>query len=710
MLNRNAISPAEVDFWLDTGKYSNLLNKDVSNESLVFNVNMIRLASIRKSIANFVRILTRRNIPVYFNDSSINVNLNGDLISISAKINNKKDFDVAVGQALHEAAHTVKTDFDIVKVAYANIPRQVLKLSDEKNIRRNSLEKFIHTIWNVIEDRFIDDYVFNEAPGYRGYYVALYNKFWNCPEIDKLLLDPDLYRIPSLESYTFRIINFTNVNTDLLALPKLEDIAKTIDITNISRLVNTKDRINKAFEVVEIVLDSLDKEINSKIINIPAKLADPSDFFDFDGEKEVDVSKNSIQEISDILTGQSQFPDKPNENDEIVNKISNLPLNNDELERIDKIVESQKRFLKGDISKISLTPEQKSLLDLVEKHGIILVQVDLPNILGDNKNLKVNCIVVQKMTKELIWSGKDVFPLASVMKMGKDIPEPPEKTADAVRRGILLGTQLGRKIQIRNESNNIKSIRKKCGKINKRQLHEAGFNSEYLFFKNKVEKYKKAIFHITIDASSSMSGEKWNKTMTTVVAICKATSMIDNIHVTVSFRTTQVSDDVILPYVILAYDSMKDKFSKIKTLFPYLEPNGNTPEGLAFGAIMDLFSKITPDEENRYLLNLSDGEPFYHTSVPNSNIIIHYSDNVGTTHTKSQIDKIRNNGVEILSYFIENEFVQKTNKNITQAELDKNPLRQNFKKMYGKNAKFINVENILDLTKTINSLFLSTLK
>lgn len=741
MYKGNTISPAEVDFWLDSDKYSNFFDQaSASNKTLVFNVDMVRLASIRKSIANFVRILTRRNIPVYFNDASANVNFNGKIIYVSAQINNKNDFDVAVGQALHEGAHTVKTNFDIVKIAYANIPKQILTLSDEKYIRRSTLEKFIHTMWNVIEDRYIDNYVFNEAPGYRGYYVALYDRFWNCPEVDQILLDPDLYRIPSLASYLFRITNFTNLNTDLLALPSLEHIAKTIDITNIDRLVNTKDRINKAFEVVEIVLDCLDKDTTPIMVGPSDELADPSDFFDFgdgnggvdsgdnntenlksktnnDEKEEVDVGKDSIHEISDVLTGKSSSPDKPKENEDIVNKISNKPLTKQETKRLDSLVDSQRQFLLGELPKEVLTPQQKSLLDLVEKHGIILVQVNVPNMSsGDEKNLKVDCIVVQKMTKELVFSGEDVFPLAGVMKMGTNAPEAPEEVADAVKKGILLGTKLGRKLQVRNESNPIKTIRKKWGKVNKRQLHEAGFDADDLFYKVNVDNHKRATLHITVDASSSMAGEKWNKTMTAVVAICKAASMIDNIHVTVSFRTTQITNSTALPYVVLAYDSKKDKFSKIRNIFPYLVPNGCTPEGLAFEATMNLFDGITPDEEDRYFLNLSDGEPFYLLSIPHSGLSISYTDDVGATHTKAQVDKIRRHGVNILSYFIEEDYY-KPSKDMTpqeieaekkrQSELDKNPLRRNFRKMYGKNAKFIDVENIMDLTKTINELFLS---
>ena len=183
--------------------------------------------------------------------------------------------------------------------------------------------------------------------------------------------------------------------------------------------------------------------------------------------------------------------------------------------------------------------------------------------------------------------------------------------------------------------------------------------------------------------------------------------MIDNVHITVSFRTTQISGGVQLPYVVLAYDSKVDKFNKIRTLFPYLVPSGCTPEGLAFGATMSLFEGITPDEEDRYFLNLSDGQPYFTMTAPETGIPLSYMDEVGTSHTKTQVDKIRRLGVEILSYFIEDTPAYSLSKPVLPSDKTESPYRVAFRKMYGKNAKFIDVNSIVDLAKTINGLFLT---
>lgn len=767
------LSPAEADFWLDAEKYANYFSEqsDPANGSIVFSIDMVRLSSIRKAIANFVRILTRQNIPVYFNDADTTANFGGKTIYISAQINNKLDFDVAVGQALHEAAHTLKTDFDACKIAWTNIPHHIFTKADAKNIRRSSLEKFIHTMWNVIEDRYIDNYIFNEAPGYRGYYVALYNRFFNAVEIDEYLKS-DFFKHPSLDSYAFRIINFTNENTDLLALPRLDEIAAVIDIDNIARLKRTEDRLKTAFKVVEIVLDCLEKEEPQAGQGQKGKqqgkngLARPEDFFDFgddndanesgdeqsnqseneapkkeekqqdasqgkgegdstkneggsgeeaepeddageEGEEgedeEVDVGKNMVQEMSDVMSGKDKNPGDLKENHGAVSQIADNEPDKHAHKQIKKLVEDQRKFLRGELPKEAVTPQQKALLDLIEKHGIVLVRVDAPTMLsGDDGNLKVDCIVVQEMTKDLVMAGQEMFPLCGIMKfgLGKDDPEPPADVADAVKKGISIGTKLGQKLQIRNEVNPVKSVRKKNGKINRRQLHEAAFDAEDLFYRIQIEQHRKATLHITVDASSSMQGIKWNQTMTSVVAICKAASMIDNVHVTVSFRSTQHTGGSTLPYVILAYDSHKDKFSKVKTLFPYLAANGWTPEGLAFGAIMNLFENITPDEEDRYFLNLSDGQPCYSLYVPDRGITLSYANETGESHTKAQVDKIRGQGVQIMSYFITEADPDSKDKGVQD-------LKKSFQKMYGKNAQFINVESLVDLSKTMNKLFLT---
>jgi hypothetical protein len=160
--------------------------------------------------------------------------------------------------------------------------------------------------------------------------------------------------------------------------------------------------------------------------------------------------------------------------------------------------------------------------------------------------------------------------------------------------------------------------------------------------------------------------------------------MIQNIDVCVSFRsTTNRSAGESLPVIVVAYDSRVDKFSKIVQLFPSLCPNGATPEGLSFQSITNLIPKSN-HELDVYFLNFSDGEPYF----PYKNF--DYNGSSAAKHTKRQIDKIKSNGSEILSYFV--------GERVDSMEL--------FKLMYGSNAKMVNVTDVSTISKTLNDKFL----
>ena len=187
--------------------------------------------------------------------------------------------------------------------------------------------------------------------------------------------------------------------------------------------------------------------------------------------------------------------------------------------------------------------------------------------------------------------------------------------------------------------------------------------------------------------------DKWQRTMTTVVALAKAASMINNLDVTISFRSGAVLNKKNLfsyneiPYVVIAYDSRKDKFSKIIQLFPMLVPFGSTPEGLAFEAILDTIPASTLDLDS-YFVNLSDGEPMFSQN---------YFGQVAWMHTRRQVNKIRESGIEILSYFVEQ-------KGITNERIENNI--DAFKVMYGKDAQLVDVNSVTEIALTMNRKFL----
>jgi nitric oxide reductase activation protein len=223
--------------------------------------------------------------------------------------------------------------------------------------------------------------------------------------------------------------------------------------------------------------------------------------------------------------------------------------------------------------------------------------------------------------------------------------------------------------------------------MDKRMISSLGFGNEHVFYTKEIDAYKKANLHISVDASGSMGGTKWRKTMTNVVALAKAVDMISNLEIQISFRTTSGE----LPYIVVAYDSRVDKFIKVKNLFQYLQPGGTTPEGLAFEGVMKQMVGSTSDIDS-YFLNISDGEPYFHGSGYS------YQGYFASKHTKKMVDKIEAMGIKVLSYFV-SDYSGPTDSTSGAGKV--------FKDCYGKAASYINVTNVNEVTRTMNGLFMA---
>ena len=151
-------------------------------------------------------------------------------------------------------------------------------------------------------------------------------------------------------------------------------------------------------------------------------------------------------------------------------------------------------------------------------------------------------------------------------------------------RGLRLGSMLGRKLQVRGEESQLKFSRQDSGKIDKRLIAELGFGNSNVFSHTLTERFNNAYLHLSVDASGSMSGKKWNKAMTSAVAMIKACDMAGNIDVVMTIRTTHSGSrgyrtggsDV--PMIMVCYDSRVDKLQKVKSLFSALQVSGTTPE------------------------------------------------------------------------------------------------------------------------------------
>jgi len=65
---------------------------------------------------------------------------------------------------------------------------------------------------------------------------------------------------------------------------------------------------------------------------------------------------------------------------------------------------------------------------------------------------------------------------------------------------------------------------------------------------------------------------------------------------------------------------------------------------------------------------------------------------------QNQVAKIRRQGIHILSYYV--------SESTLNMPLSGHNTKRNFQTMYGKDARFIKSDNVVELAKTINELFL----
>ena len=131
---------------------------DTMNEVEKKSHDLYKLSSSKRAISNFVNIVTNDQIPVQFSQRGDSYT-NGKSVVIGSDIIEPKDFDIAVGLALHEGSHIKLSDFDLLNDIYNLIPSYVKDGAIKKGITNPT--EVIKNIWNVVEDRRIDKFVFD---------------------------------------------------------------------------------------------------------------------------------------------------------------------------------------------------------------------------------------------------------------------------------------------------------------------------------------------------------------------------------------------------------------------------------------------------------------------------------------------------------------------------------------------------------------------
>ena len=691
MMNNNY-----TNFWNDIQVNTGVVDDDFVKPK----VDYIALAGYRRAIGNFVNIVTNRS------DIKVRYQQNGDsytdgsTVTIGSKID-EKNFDHVVGLALHEGSHILLSDFNFLRQLRPNTPQELIMLGEDLGFTEGQVIGHLKNMLNYVEDRRIDYYVFSSSPGYKGYYHAMYNKYFHSPAITRALKNNTFGDKPTFDNYMNRIINFTNEHSDLNALPELKNIYRTI-FSQVKTMTTMAQAFDVAVDVLNKVYNNMDPiPTNSDMEQVGQGDGNGQGQGDGQGQSKSDMMNQAAQQLADgDYHGYQQTMDDIKNTDwtKVKADLANQPISDKESgfsdltpqqeKTLNNALQRQKEFMGGDQKKVGrLTKKDARVVNAMEESGVTNKQVgsDVEQSAwrqaSSNYSSTTQCLFVKKITQQMI--DDDVFP--SLLTNGGYYGG---RTLPSIVAGKRLGTILGKKLQVRSESRTLKNSRLDSGRIDKRLIAELGFGNSKVFSTTFVEQYNDAILHISVDASGSMGGDKWTNTMTAVVAICKAASMISGLDVVVSFRTTHYgSGRNGQPLVAIGFDSRVDKFRKIENIWPSLHPGGTTPEGLCYEAIMKDFVGGTNNRDS-YFLNFSDGQPMF------SGEGFEYYGDQALHHTKKQVKEIIKKGISVMSYFV------------GDSEYDRTRNMDDFKTMYGKDAQFIDVTKVSSLAKTMNNLFL----
>lgn len=681
--------------------------------------HLVRLASIRRAIANFVHILTGDSKILVEFSSGKDSYTDGKHVVISAE-HNMSTFDSRVGLALHEASHCLLTDFDFIRnlvhrhpngpskdnyyTFYGTLHPDLRRMFDmdshivtDKDGRvkfhrvvtlLTHLHGIMHQVLNIVEDRRIDSYVYRTAPGYRAYYDALYAEYMYSPETVRSLRADPARRIPSVSNYLDWLTFMFATGFDRNALPGLGDMVDIVDIPNIRRFDQPpvqKDVAkwihatpltceNKLVSQV-VSLEIYDHEQFSELWKVVNQITILILRYATKGAKRSEVN---LGRGGKIKLDVSHFPDKlPN----MTLPNLDLPsLNPQDRMQLDAALEKLRNAVRGEVDKKLLD----SSTDAQNLKNMEVASAEITETTDPHYGT-VPCLVVRNVNKTIIQSSW--FPF-SYNVGGNAVSNP--SSISGVAAGFRMGAILTNKLQIRNDQRITHYTRQDSGKIDRRLLAQLGMDINSVFKKTTIGEAHPVMFHLSLDASSSMNGLKWEKVMTVATAMAFASTKITNLDIVISLRGTTGTG---LPVVVIAFDSRVDGVAKIRSVFPMLHPRGSTPEGLCFASTLDLITECA-STHTTYFINYSDGEPM--CGFSHNGKWTDYNGTYATTQTRNAINRIRQSGMKVMSYFIEG-----------TREVFGNKYRKMFDDMYGQDAEYVDVRNVTQVIRTLNKLLIT---
>lgn len=613
------------DYWLEDETY------DLSN--------LYTLLKLQGAVANFVKIVSGRDIPVEFQYANEKSSLKR--IIISASLTN---IDATVGLAIHETMALLHTRnwctskfVELLSDDYLNTHTQYAQLltSASRHKFKSTIRGEFNLIFQMLEYWRLDNLAIQLSPGYKGYVTTAYLEVLR--PSDSIAYIEDLLKSKDRRlAYFFIFYSLIQTSKHFAGLVKgyipswitndvfYFQLEKLVDINNISRLQSSEDTVELSIQVWEWINTYAEKASYSG--SLFSKEEDDNPPLDTYAEK--------------ILTNAEKLAD---------NITQTLDLNN-----------PKESLSEHDRKKLKLLSSRNTPADYTTNYN----------------GRKVRTVIIDNFTHSLLASSDHEF---------LDVSNTYD-TEKIIVAGIRLGKQLARRIAFRNDSRITHYTRLTKGNLDGRLLHTLSYGNDKVFYENRSESFPHVNFHISIDGSYSMRGYCFLQSLKNAVALAKVSELTDNLDVVISIRYHTKIDGNNCPLLLIAYDSLKDKFSKITQLFKYLKAAGPTAEGLCYNAIASEMEKRRMPGEISYFINLFDGMP---TFMLDEDCI--YEGQLAFDHTRIEVQRMRKKRIRVLSYYIMERTWAKDNFN-------------NVEYMYGKDANMINMNDLSELARTINQM------
>ena len=346
----------------------------------------------------------------------------------------------------------------------------------------------------------------------------------------------------------------------------------------------------------------------------------------------------------------------------------------DEQKVKDKLKEI-KQMIEGEVDKKQLKNKQAKMVEVVTKSGVdvaatvngkfecMVYRLDQKSVLLDNFYNAVEAYhsieygeysgndysELQRKYRAAAWKAADFLPPAYKHNISSD---PKNQFDNWITPGVQLGAMLGRKLLVRRESRSLEHNRLRSGKIDTKRIAHAGYGVESIFNQINVESNRNAVIHLTLDASGSMSGERWNNSIKMAAALIKAISMVDGLELQISARDTAGYGRSYQPVISVLYDSTINKPMQGLRALSVTRANGLTPEGICYEALIDKnILKPSTTETDSFLINICDGDPYFDDSKGN-----YYQGDHAINHTRKQVKRMNNDlGIKHAGFFLGDE-------------------------------------------------------